>query len=169
MSKKPPQEEKKVKVHTCLGRICSFEDLKVGRRYYSDDIDLKFFRIVPEKCKCKKEITREKADLFIERRKAFPIYRPDPPAPLDKEKIDEFQIAMPLNRAQTPRVDLITKADIERAYVDKQLRYVRHIEEIHKMTLSERAKLVVDFRPNPDDMYDKKGRLLPGRLLFAFG
>lgn len=154
------KSDRKVKVHSCLGEICLLSNLNPDRKYYSDDPNFKFFRAIPVKCRCKKEISQEKSKQFIEIGKAFPVYKPKLGKELNHTRIDRFQIVMPLDRSQTPRVDLITKADIERAYVDGQQRYQEHIEEVHKMIMKERAKLILDhFIEDPCE----------GRLLFPFG
>lgn len=153
--------DRRVIVHSCHAEteIRNKEALDPERRYYSDDPKFEFFKSIPKKCSCKKTITVEKAKLFLEQGKVFKIYKPKKDHQLDDEQVDEWQVVMPVNKTQTPRVDLITQADIERAYVDGKPKYIRYIEDVHKMIMEERAKLIIPFQPDPFE----------GRLLFPFG
>ncbi len=150
-----------VLVHSCFSRtqIQDWKHLQEGRLYYSDDPKFRSFKPVSLKCSCKLVISYNEAEIYLNQGKAFEIYKPDPLKPIDEVKPVEGQIAMPVIRSQTPRVDLITKADMERAYVYGYKKYIDHIEEVHAMILSERARLVVPFKPDPQE----------GRLLFPFG
>ncbi|MGH7748276.1 MAG: hypothetical protein ACREQ5_26495 [Candidatus Dormibacteria bacterium] len=135
--------------------------LRVGRLYYSEDPKFKFFRTLPKKCSCKLFVDSEIAEIFVEQGKACRIYRPSKNKPLiedDMDYIDVTQIVMPITRSKTPRVDLIAAADIERAFIDGQQRYINLIESVHDMIMEERAKLIVPFRPDPFE----------GRALFPF-
>jgi hypothetical protein len=62
-------------------------------------------------------------------------------------------------KAKIARIDMITKADIERAYVDLKEESYTMIEETHRMLLKARVNLIVPFRPDPFE----------GRVLFPFG
>ncbi len=166
-----------VLVHSCHARtdIRRKEYLNPNRLYYSDDHKFEFFKALPLKCRCKKVVTRIVAELYLAQGKAFKVYRPKEDGPLDDKCVEEKHIVLPVERSQTPRVDLITKADVERAYnglshPDKRdQEFMAHIEAIHDMILLERAKLVVPFQEDPDAMYDEKGLPFAGRILFAFG
>jgi hypothetical protein len=153
--------KKNVLVHTCHPKteIRDIRDLDSKRKYYSDDPKFRSFQAVPLKCACKKMVTLDKSKFLVEKGIALRIYRPREGRPLNDNHIDWFQVIMVVNRAKTPRVDLITQADMERAYVDCLPHYIEHIENIHDMIMSERAKLIVPFRPDPCE----------GRLLFPFG
>jgi hypothetical protein len=65
-------------------------------------------------------------------------------------------------QVMVPRVDLISKADIERAYTSDNPEVaaaaIEYIEECHKMFMENRAKLIAPFREDPTE----------GRLLFPF-
>ncbi len=64
-------------------------------------------------------------------------------------------------QVKVPRTDLITAADIERMLdgdPDVARKYKNYIEEIHRMYMENRAKLIVPFREDPTE----------GRLLFPF-
>lgn len=151
---------KLVKVHTCFAQteLRNITDLTLGRLYYTDDPLMKSYKAVPQKCACRQMITLEWAKILIERREAFPAYRARRFfKPLQNLK---SLVIKTIVCSQTPRVDLITKADIERAYVDPALpKYIEHIEHIHQMIMEERAKLIVPFKKDPQE----------GRLLFPFG
>jgi hypothetical protein len=155
-----------VRVHSCFAKteIRNLENMSETRFYYTDDPLRKSFKALPEKCVCKKLVTVERASLFLAQGKAFKVYRPgtkkdwSKDLPFQMQEDDIMQVVMPVVRSQTPRVDLVTRADIERAYIDGQEKSVRLIEEIHKMIMEERAKLIVPFQPDPQE----------GRLLFPF-
>jgi hypothetical protein len=152
--------DREVKVHTCRSdEICNIDYLKTTRWYYSDDPKFKSFKALPEKCECKKTVTLSRATILVLQGTALKIYKPKYKRPLNENRVDRFKIVMLVNRVQTPRVDLITKADIERAYVDGNNNYIKHIEELHNMIMEERAKLIVPFQEDPTE----------GRLLFPFG
>lgn len=74
-----------------------------------------------------------------------------------KLKPDEKKIWMAQAR-QVPRVDLISRADIERAYLDHNEESQAYIEECHLLYLANRAELIVPFRDDPTE----------GRILFPF-
>ena len=153
--------DKGVKVHTCHNHteLRNIEYLSVGRLYYTDDPKFKSFKALPEKCACKKMATIEKAEIYVARGQALLVYKPREHKILHEvNDIEVSQIVMVVNRSQTPRVDLITKSDVERAYIDRRQDYIQYIEEVHAMIESERAKLIVPFRPDG----------LEGRLLFPF-
>lgn len=152
-----------VKVHSCYARteIRDVKYLQQNRLYYSDDPKFRSFRALPKKCSCKLIVESEIAEIFVEQGKAFLLYRPHKNKLIvrdDPDSIDCTQIVMPVTRSKTPRVDLITSADIERAYVDGQQRYKKLIDAIHEMIMEERARLIVPFRPDPWE----------GRVLFPF-
>jgi hypothetical protein len=165
-----------VLVHTCQSAgddsdapskqssYCTFirdiKHLNSKRRYYTTDPKFESFKPVPLKCACRKYITNAQADEYVRVGKALVVYHPKGDHFVSEKDIDVTQIVMPLDRAQTPRVDMITKTDIERAYVYEYKKDIKLIEEIHKMILEERAKLIAPFREDPYG---------PGRLLFPFG
>src|ERR1035437_1958960 len=169
---------RRVIVHSCHAEteIRNKEHLNLDRHYYSDDPKFESFKSIPKKCSCKKTITEEQAKIYIAQGKAFNVYKPKNNRPLDNKRIDRKQIVMPVDRSQTPRVDVITKADMERAYdrlddpkSNKGSKYYKMIEEVHLMILEERAKLIIPFQDDPDAMYDDKGQMFAGRPLFPFG
>lgn len=165
-------KEMGVLVHTCHDRkteIRYIDKLDYARKYYTDDPKFVSFKPLPEKCDCKRFVSDDKRDELLMKGTALLVYMPKEGHSLNEDRVDWSQIVMVVNRTQTPRVDLITKADMERAYVDCRPEYIKHIEEIHDMIMAERAKLIVPFRDDPDVMFDKHGTMLSGRILFPFG
>ena len=151
-----------VRVHSCRKHteLRGIDYLTPGRLYYSDDPKFKYFKALPEKCICKKRVSYERADILVARGTALTVYKPRANRALDaKNDIDITQVIMVVNRNQTPRVDLITRSDIERAYADGRQDYIDYIEEIHDMIIGERMKLIIPFQEDA----------LDGRLLFPFG
>ena len=158
---------RRIKVHTCHAEPKLVKVFERGHRYYFDDDDrsLSYFMALPVKCSCKKTMLAKKIAALFDEEKLCRVYRA---RRLKRPNSDgrelafvrsRKEVAIPLDRVQTPRVDLITKADIERAYVDGRKKSIRMIEETHLMIMTERAKLIVPFRPDPQE----------GRLLFPFG
>jgi len=150
-----------VKVHTCHKNteIRDIKYLDSNRWYYTDDPKFKSFKALPVKCECKKRVTLSRAATLVAQGAAVKVYKPKDFRPLGDNRVDRFQVVMIVNRAQTPRVDLVTAPDIVRAYADGRDDYIRYIEEIHEMIMTERAKLMAPFRDDPTE----------GRLLFCFG
>ena len=151
-----------VRVHSCrkATELRGIDYLTPRRLYYSDDPQFRSFKALPEKCTCKKWVSYEKADILVARGTALVVYKPRANKPLDvNHDIDISQVIMVVNRSQTPRVDLITRSDIERAFLDGRQDYIDYIEEIHDMIIGERLKLIAPFQEDP----------CGGRLLFPFG
>ena len=151
-----------VRVHSCRKHteLRGIDYLTPGRFYYSDDPKFAYFKAIPETCNCRKYVSLEKADILVARGTAIVVYKPRANKALDaKNDVDITQVIMVVNRSQTPRVDLITRSDIERAYCDGRQDYIDYIEEIHGMIMNERAKWMAPFQEDPCD----------GRLLFPFG
>lgn len=182
--------EKGVLVHTCFDQKTEIRNLKylqANRYYYTTDDKFESFKALPLKCECKRYLTDEKGGKLVARGNAVPVYKPKENKLLHAENdIDEYQVIMIVDRPQTPRVDLITKADMERAYTPTALKavveaiqtgnrslfdkhkvsfdadsrhYADHIEEVHFMIMQARAELIVPFRDDPQE----------GRILFPFG
>lgn len=181
-----------VKVHTCHNVNTQFRALlylNPDRLYYTTDPKFKVFKALPDRCNCKKRVTDLAADTMLEKGAALPVYKPSKSEVMTKTNgLDRTQIITVVNRVQTPRVDLITRADVERAYNDlshpfydpsnpkcylhrnpRDAEYMQHIEDVHHMLVQGLLNLMVPFRPDPDEMRDAQGRLFAGRLLFPFG
>ena len=72
-----------------------------------------YCRLQFEKCKCRNWITLSEANDFYEVGKAMKIFRIENSIILR----DESLIWMPVTRERVPRVDLFSRADIERAFI----------------------------------------------------
>lgn len=144
-----------VRVHTCRidpsEKIVNF--LGKGEKCIEITDGYKGYRSLPVFCTCKLLVTKDEAKMLIETGQAVRIHVKK----FRTIKEDENSIWMAQQR-QVPRVDLISKADIERAYVDQAQNSVDYIEEVHTMFMENRAKMIVPFKPDPWE----------GRTLFTF-
>ncbi len=160
-----------VTVHSCL---LSF-DLQIrkslipGEKYLSMADGSPWFRLLPPKCRCRKLLTQWEADTLVSDGVAEPIWK------VKKGRIDiDYTMIWMAQQRQVPRVDMITKADIERAYVYETETSIEYIDEIHDMILANRAKLMVPYVEErhigdwPLNGKDKNGNITPGRLIFPF-
>jgi len=185
-------EDRRVLVHSCY---CIVQDqpesaLVPDVNYVSADAapvgsSEAWFHVLPFKCKCRKRISFHEAEEQMQVGRARPIIRYTAKARintvLDHENFSRGSyggtpmVWMPIVRAQTPRVDLITSIDIERAFCcdcrrepGQKLwkkfhskdcsgrRHSRYIDEVHQIYLDNRAELIVPFSPDPFE----------GRVLF---
>lgn len=110
------------------------------------------YRALPERCGCRKLVTPTEGDIYVARGSALPVWKLTSRA----LEMDLSRVWMP-QLPRTPRVDLISRTDIER-FVDLDPDAIALIEAIHEMHLAERAKLIVPERLDP----------LEGRQLFPF-
>jgi hypothetical protein len=124
-----------------------------GERYISVG-DKQHFWLLPKKCNCKKQVTRSEASKLVDEGQAEIIYK-------TRRRIIEadYSRIWMAQQVMVPRVDLISKADVERAYLDGQQASIEYIELVHELYMQNRAKLIVPFRPDPWE----------GRTLFTFG
>lgn len=163
-----------VAIHSCLLRFdVRVKDFVVaGEKYLSVSNDNKIFRLLPNKCSCRKQATRYEAEQLIETGRAEPIWKYKD----RRMQIDDNCIWM-AQQVKVPRIDLISKADIERAYTsdnpDVSEAAMEYIEEVHQMYMENRAKLIVPFKEEylgdwPLPNKDRNGNIIPGRLLFPF-
>ena len=191
-----------VLAHAC--RLCELvhrDKLEAHRRYIGEkNIEAQiWYAPLPKRCRCRWFITLHQADDLVGNGEALWVLKTENGALVQ----DETQIYMP-RRVRVPRVDLISRADIERAYIgsenkcrhhvynpikkkfvvkqtipenmtkqqwledaEKEIQHERrirkqyrvYIEECHKVTMDERAKLIRPFQPDPFE----------GRTIFAFG
>lgn len=162
------------------------EDFQITEREIEEISYLK----LPKTCRCRKYISYYDADTAVANGKAMRIFKL-----LARGVVkDEKRVWMPIVRERVPRVDLISRPDIERAYVgsdrkspfyvynrdlkrfiriqnppegmskaewlekmkeevnfERRIRrqYSDYIENVHKMHMDFRSKLIVPFKPDP--------------------
>ena len=122
-------------------------------------------------CKCRKWITfREAIDLcdsghalWAYKVKNGEVERCEPDPPRRNHMGAPIRGALgciwrPVVVGKVPRIDLITKADIERSYVNLVGASIKKIETIHTMHVEMLRALIVPFEPDPQE----------GRCLFPF-
>ena len=138
-------------------------------RYLSMADGSPWYRLLQPKCRCRKLVTQRDAVELVEEGVAENVWR------VKKGRIDiDLNMIWMSQQRQVPRVDMITKADIERAYVDETESSMEYIDEIHELILASRAKLVVPYVESrhigeyPLSGKDKDGNITPGRLIFPF-
>src|SRR6266566_4596015 len=145
------------------------------------------YYILKPKCSCRQLVTFDRSEDLLAIGGAKAIWQLNP----KKNRLELYQVEKPLfnekvemvdgekvytkigtmlethiwrrQQVKVPRVDLISAADIERAYLEDPKsstarRYKRYIEEVHEIYMRNRAKLIVPFREDPTE----------GRLLFPF-
>lgn len=119
----------------------------------------------PEKCNCRKRVSKEKAQELIdlglvewiitnwvyndEQKKLVPVHHAwhlvySSAAPEDAESIVHAGYAL-----KTPRVQTIEKAHIERSVVDGKQEDIDRIEEWGRMSREVIESLIVPFMPDP--------------------
>lgn len=161
-----------VVAHWCRlerGAFLTRNQLLPGQRYILiEDGRRPLYGKLPKKCKCKQTITIEQAVWMVDNGFAANLWK----AKKKSVEVDFGFVWQPQQR-QVPRIDLITMADIERAYIDKKKESIEYIEEVHQMHMEERAKMIVPFRPTDPwgnewtDIQGFKDRA-DGRLLNPF-
>lgn len=159
-------DTKPVTVHTCmLGEFVdkkfmriqlNYEHLVRNKLYVCDDNGEKItYRVMPNRCNCRQKITIYQAEELIDTAQALRVWRKKRMLELDTFRIWKAQ------QSKVPRIDMISKADIERAYagdISKNHDDIVYIEEIHQMILRNRESMIKPFREDPTE----------GRLLFPF-
>jgi hypothetical protein len=110
------------------------EDLEPNVRYVGElGIELKkqtWFFPIPKSCRCNKGryVGTKEATRFVEQGKAvWALYRKD-----GEMQIDERMIWMPVVKERVPRVDMISRADVERAYIGSELRSGHYVYDRKK-------------------------------------
>src|ERR1700678_2049103 len=114
------RDDRDVLLHTCHDRDTDPRNLpcfNLNRKYYTDDPKFRSFLPIPFKCKCKKMVTELRAKIMIKNGQALRVYHPplveakslEDGHKYNNESVDLKQIVSVVNRAQTPRVDVITK------------------------------------------------------------
>lgn len=161
-----------VTVHSCLlQHDLVFEDkLSPKERYISMADKDPWYRTVAKKCLCRKLVTYAQADDLVAGGLAEQVWK------IRKGKIEKVNTEIWMaQQVRVPRIDLSTEEDIERAFINCRQDYIDYIEEIHKMYMQNRQKLIVPFReemlgeyPLPCIDPSNPKEILPGRLLFPF-
>lgn len=151
-----------VKVHTCysFGKAIPRDSLVSGRLYVEcPNTEATSFFELKARCSCRLTVSIFESNDYWEDGVAVKIYK------VKRGRLFEVKnmIWMPIDRGRTPRIDMITSADIERAYVDKLDKYVEYIEEVHKLYLDFRAELVVEY--SEQDFWARDA--FDGRAIFA--
>ena len=176
-----------VKVHTCnplrnRGQVLE-DDMMPNERYicvknarkdekeekpYLEELKKipEYYRM-PVHCKCRKwttyheavELTKIGQALWAFKKKKGIVARCEPGFPASDNL---GHIWRPVVREKVPRIDLISKADVQRAYGLKhekisarQKEFIDYIELVNLITLEVRGKMVVPFEPDP-----QQGRVL---------
>lgn len=121
-------EEKNIIWHTCRSKSFLYreEDFKSGPEYRYFAVDEKFrdFRLLPNPCKCRKRITISEAQHFVACGKAQYLCRRKNGRVWLLNNADSdskcHAVVAHVERGQTPRVDMITAADIQRAVIGSE-------------------------------------------------
>jgi hypothetical protein len=87
-----------------------------------EEVESLYYLKLPKSCRCRKFITMYAADQFVESGKATRTFKLLARG-LQK---DENQIWMPVVRERVPRVDLISRSDMERAYIGSNQKSRHH-------------------------------------------
>lgn len=122
------QERKNIVVHTCRPSrlLYKADDMLVNERYFPTSDEFKDFRILPTKCNCRKKITLADARDRVSTGKAWYLWKKKNGRPLLLNGVDEESkceaVLTLVERSQTPRVDMITAADIQRAFIGSERR-----------------------------------------------
>lgn len=144
-------------VHTCQLQLIQLKYTQLQWRgvYVTDTNNKVTYRALPDRCSCRQTATLFEANELIDNGSAFKVFKKKA-----LMEVDKYRVWMP-QQARVARVDMISKADIERAYLSdtsQAKEHIEYIEDIHMMIMENRAKLIVPFKPDPTD----------GRLLFPF-
>lgn len=151
---------KTVTVHTCkLGLQISEISIPKNNINYINEVRYVWVGTINgrneyrpiEKCGCKKKIDKFQANEQTNYGNAKEVYKVKGG---ELETVDDAVWAnfWTEEKSKVPRIDLTTRADIERAFISKRKSSKRTIEEVHLMYMENRAKLIVPFRLDPYDI-----------------
>jgi hypothetical protein len=131
--------------------------LNAGEQYIAIEDGLKGYRAIPKKCNCNKFVTVKMADWLVETGQALLVWKKK-----NRLVYEDETCVWSAQARQVPRVDLISRADIERAYTGddpkKMKESIDYIEMVHQLYEENRMLLMAPFRPDPWE----------GRCLFTF-
>ena len=161
-------EEKSVVVHHCfLGRQVTDGDpseLIPNNRYvFVGGTNADQYKMLPTKCRCRKKISGQEAQSAWANGSAEEVFKRKDGKTIPVRDDRGFPLAIYCRfwtdaKAKIMRIDMVTRADVERAYINLVEESRILIEEIHLMQMKSRAELIVPFRPDPFE----------GRALFSF-
>jgi len=154
--------------------------------------DDRSYYILKAKCSCRQLVTFNHSEDLLAIGGAKAIWQLNP----KKNRLELYQVEKPLfdekvvngkrvhtkigtmlethiwrrQQVKVPRIDLISAADIERAYLEDPKsstarRYQRYIEEVHELFMKNRAELFVPFIEEDEQI---KRNPVQGRLMFPF-
>ena len=152
---------KSVVMHHCiLGRQLSEDELVPDFRYVligRTKEGINQYKAISSKCLCKKMVTKMCADEMWKNSYAQQVLKKKDGKiePVEDMIWCKFWTTA---KSKIARIDMIPKADIERAFVDLKKESQILIEEVNLMLLKARAALIVPFRRDPFE----------GRCLFSF-
>jgi len=131
-------------LHTCKASVVVVSEMAAGLRYVEEGDD---FRVLPERCNCKKGLTRLETDALIRTGEASHILQiVDGKTAILRGEIWAQQAV------RTPRCGLSsTKAGIERSVEGNRLDKLK-VDVEYEITIAERQKLI---RVVPADEYDR--------------
>jgi hypothetical protein len=155
-----------VTVHTCLlGEFIdeklyrinlNYEQLVRNKVYVCDDNGDKIsYRVMQDHCTCRQKISIYEAEKLVDTAQALRVWRKKRMLELEPFRVWKAQ------QPRVPRIDMISKADIERAYagdIGTNKEDIEYIEDVHEMIIRNRLSLIKPFREDPTE----------GRLIFPF-
>jgi hypothetical protein len=140
---------KSVLVHSCHPKDELIpKDLLVPNERYVGETNIEkqvWFRPFPKSCRCRRYITLYEADEQVGCGQAIWVLKIKRGAVIP----DESQVWMPIVREKVPRIDLITKADIERCYIGSERKSKHYV-------FNKSKKKFVVIRTIPEGMTKKE-------------
>jgi hypothetical protein len=119
----------------------------------------RYFRMLPDDCTCRKFTTHKDSEELVESGVADKIWVLE----RGNHVVADINLIWMTQQPMVPRIDLVTKTHIERAYThsDPKIRQeaMDYIEEVHRMYQDNLKALIKPFKPDPYE----------GRCLFPFG
>lgn len=128
-----------VVLHTCKPEFESCYELGAGM--YITDAENKSYRQLPEKCKCRKRITRLESRRLLETGRAAHVFGLSPSGKTENDSKSVWAD----QAVQVPRVGLAGKTHIERAYASNYKQDKSDIEVAHEMDKAMRDKITQEY------------------------